>query len=37
MLDEGEMVASMMDSPDGQEGMRAFLEKRTPNFTGRSE
>jgi len=28
-----EMIATLRASPEGQEGMRAFLEKRPPCFT----
>jgi len=33
---EGKSIAQMSGTPDGQEGIRAFLEKRTPRFSGRS-
>jgi 2-(1,2-epoxy-1,2-dihydrophenyl)acetyl-CoA isomerase len=32
---EGDTIADMSTTPDGQEGIRAFLEKRKPVFTGR--
>jgi len=32
---ESRAIAAMAGSPDGQEGMAAFLGKRTPKFTGR--
>lgn len=31
---EGASIAEMASSPDGQEGIHAFVEKRTPHFTG---
>ena len=32
---EGDTIAEMSTTPDGQEGIRAFLEKRKPVFEGR--
>jgi 2-(1,2-epoxy-1,2-dihydrophenyl)acetyl-CoA isomerase len=33
---EGESIVRMADSPDGRAGIAAFVEKRTPRFTGRA-
>ena len=32
---EGIMISENGSSPDGQEGMLAFVEKRKPNFSGK--
>ena len=32
---EGIMISENGSSPDGQEGMLAFAEKRKPNFSGK--
>jgi 2-(1,2-epoxy-1,2-dihydrophenyl)acetyl-CoA isomerase len=32
---EARAIAAMSITPDGQEGIRAFLEKRKPLFSGR--
>jgi enoyl-CoA hydratase/carnithine racemase len=34
MVLESETIASQAVTPDGMEGIRAFLEKRKPNFSG---
>jgi enoyl-CoA hydratase/carnithine racemase len=31
---ETDFIAGMTETKDGLEGMNAFLEKRSPNFTG---
>lgn len=35
MEHESQWIAAMSETPDGQEGMRAFLDKRPPKFEGR--
>jgi enoyl-CoA hydratase/carnithine racemase len=32
---EGSVIAKMMATRDGREGIAAFVEKRPPNFEGR--
>jgi 2-(1,2-epoxy-1,2-dihydrophenyl)acetyl-CoA isomerase len=31
---EARGIAAMIDTPDGQEGLHAFLQKRKPDFKG---